>query len=119
MSPEGPAPAAGARAVVAPQPIVAGTRAMCFPARNPKTSAGPIVEPGPGYVRPMTDAELLPAQYKKRPSMTEPSSRSTCASAPVSRPPLVPRSPGTSRMATNAPFSSGPRFGFGRTSGSP
>ena len=35
--------------------------AMCRAARCPKTQAGPNVEPGPGYVRPTTAAEVLPA----------------------------------------------------------
>lgn len=37
-------------------------RAMWRAPRRPNTTAGPIVEPGPGYVRPMTEAELLPAE---------------------------------------------------------
>lgn len=63
-------------------------------------------ERGTGSVRPITDAELLPAEYRQ--SITEPSSRSTRASASVSSPPLVPRSPATSWTAVNGRLSIGP-----------
>ena len=56
-----------------------------------------MVAPAPAYSLPITDADVLPVAY--RPSMTEPSSRSTRASASQTRPPLVPRSPASHRIA--------------------
>ncbi len=59
--------------------------------------AGPMVAPGPAYSLPMTAAEVLPVAYS--PATAEPSSRSTRLFSSQTRPPLVPRSPTSMRIA--------------------